>query len=311
MRISGIAYFVVVWFLLGAMSCDSQTNSPASVEQKAAAQETVPPTQGKNTGVTIPKTPGSQKIAPNMLSSQQAMDILLKERDHYWQNARKIVHRSVREILAQHEDELENGLKYSKLISGDSSKKQIALTFDDGPHPNYTPRLLQILTKYRIPTTFFVVGEQAEAHPDLIRQQAAAGHVIANHTYHHVSLPKIPEEFVADEIKACGEVIQTITGKPAHYFRPPGGEYTPQVAEVSEALGYTMVLWTDDPGDYARPGDDLIIERTLRKANSGGILLLHDGVEETIEVLPAIIEALQSKGYEFVPLSQLQKRGKG
>ncbi len=243
--------------------------------------------------------------APNQLSAADALKQLKKERDRYWEHACNEVYRSARELLAQHEDEKERGVRLAKLIHGNSGRRELALTFDDGPHPKFTPRLLAILARYKIPATFFVVGERAEQYPALIRAEVTQGHMVANHTYHHVSLIKIPPELVADEIDACGDVIQNVLGYKPRWFRPPGGEYNAEVAKISERLGYTMALWTDDPGDYASPGTRVILQRTLARATPGGILLLHDGIEQTIQILPQIIESLQGQGYKFVSLKRL------
>ncbi|MBC7804564.1 MAG: polysaccharide deacetylase family protein [Akkermansiaceae bacterium] len=248
-------------------------------------------------------------ISPNKLTSAQAINELRAERDAYYRNAEQEVYRSVREVLAQRKTDLERGLRQHIIVRGNPNRKQLALTFDDGPHPKYTPKILAILGRYNIKGTFFLVGKQAEKYPDLVRAEAAAGHNIGNHTYHHVSLPKIPQAYVADEIKACGDVLKNVLGRPAHLFRPPGGEYTPSVAEASEALGYTMVLWTDDPGDYASPGKGVILRRTLETASPGGIILMHDGIDQTIAVLPALIESLQAKGYQFVTVDDLITSG--
>ncbi|MCS6949567.1 MAG: polysaccharide deacetylase family protein [bacterium] len=225
--------------------------------------------------------------------------------EQYWQHAKEEVYKSVPELLAQDQTELERGLKYKKFMHGDRTKKWIALTFDDGPHPEYTPRLLDILQRYNVRATFFVVGKMAEKHPDLLRQQAQAGHSIGNHTYHHVNLTRIPPADVAAEIKACGEVIQSITGKAPHLFRPPGGDYDRNVAEVAEALGYWIVLWTDDPGDYAKPPEKELRQKLFSRISNGGIILLHDGVEETIDLLPDLIEYLQSQGYKLVTIDEM------
>jgi peptidoglycan/xylan/chitin deacetylase (PgdA/CDA1 family) len=230
----------------------------------------------------------------------------------YWQEAKKEVYKSVPELVAQHRDELAKGVRYHKLMRGDETTKQIALTFDDGPHPQFTPKLLAILKQQGVKATFFLVGEMAEKNPGLVRAEAAAGHDLGNHTYHHVDLTKIPSGQVATEMEACGDVLRDILGKPVDLFRPPGGDYNQQVAEVAEELGYTITLWTDDPGDYASPGAEVIATRTLHRAGNGGIILLHDGVQETMDVLPQVIQALKSKGYTFVTihemLSQRQER---
>lgn len=247
----------------------------------------------------------AQGSAPNTLRPEAALRLVQGERDKYWLNAKKEVYRSVPELVGQHQAELLKGLALGKLMHGDRTRKELAITFDDGPHPQYTPAILAILRQYNVKATFFVVGEQAEKHPDLIRDEIAGGHNVGNHTYDHVSLVKIPEDYVATEIKACGEVLRQITGKAPHLFRPPGGDYNQQVADTSEALGYRMVLWTDDPGDYASPGAELIVTRTLRTAGNGGILLLHDGIQQTLDVLPRIIAALQKKGFRFVTIDEM------
>ena len=257
--------------------------------------------------VRPPNLFGPRTIAPNKLTSAQAMARLNADHDIFFQNARQEVYRGAREILAQDVDEIDKKLKYRKMIHGNLKGKEIALTFDDGPHPAYTPAILEILRREHIPATFFLVGSQAEKYPELVRAELAAGHSVANHTYHHVSLPKIPQLFVADEIKACGDVLKAVTGKPPRLFRPPGGEYNRSVAEAAAALGYTMVLWTDDPGDYASPGEDVILQRTLDKASDGGIILIHDGIQQTINVLPQMIETLKKQGYRFVTIDEMMK----
>jgi peptidoglycan/xylan/chitin deacetylase (PgdA/CDA1 family) len=230
------------------------------------------------------------------------------QEDRYWESAREDVYKSVVELLTQHQRELAEGLKYDKIMQGDPRRRQVAMTFDDGPHPAYTPKLLEILAKHGAKATFFVVGEMAERAPELVKAEAAAGHDVGNHTYHHVNLTKIPSPAVATEIKACGNVVQQITGKPPHLFRPPGGDYNRHVAEVAEALGYTMVLWTDDPGDYASPGDRTIETRVLDRIGNGGIVLMHDGVQQTLDVLPQILDYLRRKGYRFVTVDEMMGR---
>jgi peptidoglycan/xylan/chitin deacetylase (PgdA/CDA1 family) len=107
------------------------------------------------------------------------------------------------------------------------------------------------------------------------------------------------------EIKACGEVLRAIVGRAPRWFRPPGGEYDPQVAAASRALGYTMVLWTDDPGACARaPGARTILTRTLSDVSNGGIILPHDGIQQTIDVLPQIIETLGRHGFRIVTVDE-------
>lgn len=248
--------------------------------------------------------------APNQLSARQALHLLKAERDQFFVTASREIYRQRADLMTQHQGELGRGLYFAKLIQGDPLKKQIALTFDDGPHPGYTAQILQILKRYDARATFFVVGAQAEKHPDLIRAEIAGGHEVGNHTFDHFSLVKIPPSYVPIEIKACGEALKRITGRAPHLFRPPGGEYNRAVAQAAGELGYTMVLWTGDPGDYASPGASVILRRTLHEIGPGGILLLHDGIAQTMQVLPQILQYLRDNGYEMVTVDEMMAQAR-
>jgi peptidoglycan/xylan/chitin deacetylase (PgdA/CDA1 family) len=141
--------------------------------------------------------------------------------DEYWLNALREVYRSPVELRAQHETERRRNIHLDKIMHGDPGKLQIALTFDDGSHPDCTPGILKALADANAKATFFLVGEKAEQAPDLVKAEFAAGHSVGNHTYHHVNLTKIPDRLVAAEIQACGSVLQSITGVKPHLFRPP------------------------------------------------------------------------------------------
>ena len=247
----------------------------------------------------------SREVAPNQLGAGAALALVKAERDKYWLVARHEVYKSALELAAQNMTEKMRGIQVDKVLRGPTGSRRIALTFDDGPHPNYTLKLLQILGRSKTHATFFVVGERAEEYPDLIRAEAAAGDEIGNHTYDHVSLIKIPPDYVATEIGACGDVIKNITGKTPTLFRPPGGEYNEDVVRQAQALGYRMILYSDDPGDYADPGTGLIEMRTLDTISDGGIILLHDGSDQTLIILAALISRLKARGFQLVTVSQL------
>ena len=191
------------------------------------------------------------------------------------------------------------------LFKGNPDEKEIALTFDDGPHPGKVESLLGLLNQLDVKATFFVVGKMVEKHPELIRMEEAAGDEIADHSFSHVNLSKIPEDEVQIEYSACKDLLRHITGKDPMFCRPPGGQATPEVMRAAAKCDLTTAMWSDDPKDYANPGPDAILERTLQHATPGGIILLHEGVDETMEVLPTLVNTLRGEGYRFVTMSQL------
>ena len=225
--------------------------------------------------------------------------------DKFWQQAEKEIYKPVISLQFQQYKERNQNIFYTKLMRGDPEDKKIALTFDDGPHPKFTPQILAVLKKYHIKATFFVVGRLAEQYPDLIKSEAAAGNLVGNHTYDHVMLTKLTAENVQLEWQTCSNVLKSIIGKPTHFCRPPGGDYNHTVITAAMKQRLTTVLWTDDPGDYASPGDSVILDRTLGRVENGGIILLHDGVQQTIDVLPQIIQTLQKRGYKFVRVDEM------
>lgn len=211
---------------------------------------------------------------------------------------------SAAEVHAKHEWEAERGIRFPKLVRGNLAVKDIALTFDDGPHPLYTQKLLDILKQENVKATFFVVGKMVGRHPELVQQEAAEGHEVANHTFSHLRLPTIPPQNIEPELRNGALAIQKAIGEPTKLFRPPGGEYDDDVIKAAQKLGYVMVLWTDDPGDYASPGERRIEDYTLKYITNGGIILLHDGVQQTLDILPDLIRHLKAQGYRFVTRSK-------
>jgi peptidoglycan/xylan/chitin deacetylase (PgdA/CDA1 family) len=198
-----------------------------------------------------------------------------------------------------------SGSSFHKIYRGDATKRQVALTFDDGPHPDSTPALLAMLKQYHVKATFFVVGMRAEQYPELIKAEAADGHCIANHTYHHDKLTDLGPVNLAMEIRACSDVIKKITGKAPVFFRPPGGSFDAQVTDAAQRQGLTTVLWTVNPGDFHRPGIATVEARALHDIGNGTIILFHDGVADTVAALPSIITKLRAQGYEFVTIEEM------
>lgn len=132
-----------------------------------------------------------------------------------------------------------------------------------------------------------------------------AGHEIANHTFHHVRLPGLPPAEALQEMRLASTLLEAISGQPVRLFRPPGGDYSAQTLELARSLGLVTTFWTDDPGDFNNPGEATIEGRLLDQLRPGGIVLLHDNVQETIDILPAFLEVARKQGYRVETASQL------
>lgn len=182
---------------------------------------------------------------------------------------------------------------------------QIALTFDDGPHLFYTPKLLEILRKENVPATFFLVGIQIKNHPELTRQIIQAGHEVAIHTYNHRPLPELTNTEIVLELERTRLLLKETANYSTHLFRPPGGRYNWRVLDVSRMFNYTMILWDVFPKDHEEPNPEIIIRRVLSQAKDNSVILLHSGRPATIQALTPIIEKLRQRGYTFVTISQI------
>ena len=190
-------------------------------------------------------------------------------------------------------------------IKTDQTKKYIALTFDDGPHPLYTERILDILEEKKVPATFFVVGFRAEVHPKTILRMKELNCEIGNHTYGHKHLKRISAQDALFEMKKCGDIIFNITGEYPKIYRPPFGEIG---KELEKKIDMTKILWTIDSSDWRiKHGKSKVVNNVVSKANENAIILLHDFYEATVEALPEIIDKLQEDGYEFITISELLK----
>ncbi|NIK69156.1 MULTISPECIES: polysaccharide deacetylase family protein [unclassified Paenibacillus] len=188
--------------------------------------------------------------------------------------------------------------------------KRIALTFDDGPYPDTTEPILDLLKEYHAKATFFVVGNRVESFPETIKREIAEGHEVANHTFNHYFLQKKTYQTVQNEIMKTEQALEKVTGKKPSLFRPPGGFYNDQMLAIAKKNGYTTVLWSwhQDTNDWRSPGVQRIVNKVLNNARNGDIILLHDYVPrsvQTVEALKIILPELQRRGYEMVTVSDL------
>ncbi|WP_405429299.1 polysaccharide deacetylase family protein [Micromonospora sp. NBC_00617] len=188
----------------------------------------------------------------------------------------------------------------------DTGNARLALTFDDGPDPRYTPQVLAILREYDVKATFCVVGENAQDHPDLIQAIVADGHTLCNHSWHHdISLGNKPADQIRADLVRTNEAIRAaVPDAPIVWYRQPGGAWTYPVVSVSQQLGMTPLHWSVDPSDWQVPGASKIAATVLAQAEPGAVVLMHDAGGDrqgTVDALRRILPGLSSR-YELEAL---------
>jgi len=189
---------------------------------------------------------------------------------------------------------------------GPSDKPYVAMTFDDGPHPQNTPRLLDILRARNIKATFYVIGRSVDNYPQIVRRIVAEGHEIGNHTYTHRNLTKLSDSEVLKELTRTRDSIVTASGVQPRTMRPPYGALLQrQRSMIREDFGYPTVLWSVDPRDWQRPGVSVVTSRILTSAHNGAIILAHDLHSPSVDAMPATLDGLLRKGFKFVTVSQM------
>jgi peptidoglycan-N-acetylglucosamine deacetylase len=198
---------------------------------------------------------------------------------------------------------------------GAGGEHQVTITFDDGPDPRWTPKILDILKGANVKAAFFLVGANAERYPKLVRRIVNEGHEIGNHTYYHPNLALCWPEHIRLELNATQLLLETITGRATALFRPPYAADTSPLElseliplQIAEELSYLVVLESIDPEDWAKPGADIILRRVKQQRRDGSIILLHDAGgdrSQTVEALPQILGWLHTRGDTVVPLSTL------
>jgi len=192
------------------------------------------------------------------------------------------------------------------------ARGEVALTFDDGPTPGVTDRVLDSLKKENVKATFFVIGRKVKAQPDLARRITAEGHEIGNHTYHHSRLTDIGDRRFIDELTATSRLIEQTTGQKVRLFRPPHGKITAAKRRLLKKYGYQVVLWTINGDDYFKEGRGIrppgsTASRVVGRVKPGAIILVHDNSRQIVEAVPLIVKRLKNKKYVLVTASELSR----
>ncbi|NOY00155.1 MAG: polysaccharide deacetylase family protein [Verrucomicrobia bacterium] len=202
-----------------------------------------------------------------------------------------------------------SGLSYSRVKI---SEPYVAMTFDDGPHPVNTPRLLDLLKARNIKATFYVVGTNATAYPHILRRMIAEGHEVGNHTKTHPYLTKLSAEGVRNEMGFTHRAIVQATGVAPKTMRPPYGATNSRLRnQIKQEFGYPSIMWAVDPQDWKRPGSQVVANRIVSATGNGAIILAHDIHAPTITAMPNALDRLLAKGFKFVTVTQLIALGEG
>ena len=186
--------------------------------------------------------------------------------------------------------------------------KRIVLTFDDGPHPKQTRQILDVLDRYDIKATFFVIGVNVKNYPGIVAEVQARGHEVANHTTTHSHAARLDARALRNEIVECEDEVYKQIGKRCTLFRPPEGAMNDSMRQVVRDLGYTSVLWTLDTRDWAHTPPDKISDYIIQNAKNGDIILMHDYIganSPTVQALETFIPILLDRGFTFVTAGEL------
>ena len=182
----------------------------------------------------------------------------------------------------------------------------VAMTFDDGPDPVNTPRLLDILAARGVKATFYVIGEPVTVHPDVVRRTLAEGHEVGNHTWSHRSLTTQTSHSIVEELMRTQEAVEDAIGIPTASLRPPYGAVTRQMTRwIDYQFGYPAVLWSVSARDWEDPGPELITNRLVSDIATGSIVLNHDPEPDTVDAMAETLDRLLDKGFRFVTVSEL------
>ncbi|MBV7507783.1 polysaccharide deacetylase family protein [Bacillus sp. sid0103] len=192
-----------------------------------------------------------------------------------------------------------------------TSRKAVAITFDDGPNPTYTPQVLEIFSEAVGKATFFMIGEQMKKYPEVVKQVASLGHEIGNHTFTHPKLSLLSTAECLEEIEQNEKLIEELAGRKPVVFRPPYLDYNQNTVSLIEQKGYPMIGALNlKAQDWEQPGVEHILEKSREGIKNGSILIFHDGYgdrSQTIEAVRKLVSELTSQGYQLVTVSELLK----
>lgn len=203
--------------------------------------------------------------------------------------------------------------KHGALFLGDTTRKELFLTFDNGYENGYTGKILDVLKQKQVPAAFFVTGHYVKDQPELLKRMTAEGHIIGNHSWSHPDMTQLSEESIKSELDKVKAQVSATTGKQEmKYLRPPRGIFNERVLEASKRFGYTSVFWSIAYKDWdvnAQRGADFALQQVTKQLHPGAILLLHSVSRDNAEALGGIIDEARRQGYEFKSLDEIGNSG--
>lgn len=246
-----------------------------------------------------------------------ALEIALKEEDiedYLTKDGRKLL-----SLIDENESDLENSEEEieddqsedtdkesaEEVRPAEGDKGYIALTFDDGPHPTNTPRLLEILDDYGVKATFYILGQNAEYYPDVVSEIAKRGHELGNHSYSHPNLTNLSYWGTLEELQLNDNILLSNCGERAKTVRPPYGAIDGDVEAAVADNGQRIVTWSVDTEDWKNRDPEIILQTVIETSGPGSIILMHDIHETSVDAVPGVIEYLLAEGYQLVTVSQL------
>ncbi len=192
------------------------------------------------------------------------------------------------------------GIYMKSICSINSDSKTVILTFDDGPHPEYTPRILDMLKTKGVKATFFVIGENAQMHPHLIKRISEEGHNVGIHSfYHNPSFTFASKKSLFNDINKSKNLLEELTGKPVELFRPPYGVTNPNIGQVVRSIGLKSIGWNIRSFDTVAKNVEQVIKKIDRKLSPGAIILLHDRLDNSPLILKNLLEMIENRGYKI------------
>lgn len=200
--------------------------------------------------------------------------------------------------------------KNGGICLGNSGKKYIYLTFDEGYEAGYTSQILSILKENQEPATFFITAHYANTQPDLVKQMIEEGHIVGNHTVNHKSMPDLSDEDVKKEVLNLHNLIYEKFNYEMEYIRPPKGEFSERTLSITNSLGYKTVMWSfayEDWNEEKQPNEEQAKTKILNNLHNGEIMLLHGNSKTNTNILDAVIKEAKNMGYEFKSLEKFEK----